>query len=342
MKVAIVTRNGNNSPKVLALSLQFMFSKLNVTADILEIFDTFARAFPLLSETRNKAKLHFKLYEKVSNLLRDYRNFSKLGEYNLIVFCECTPNGFWRNYYNIEHLKKLYPEMPLAFYEVYYLGNAPTQIVKLTQNNDHSIERYDWHFAVSDVTEIKSNPDNSWSKIGLDITYTGLSPVIKNEFIVIVDFEQSGYKKLRQAQLDLLHKLNIKYISLESRYEIQEIREIYKQGVILLLQSPEAFGLPIAECLATGCMVATPTSAWPMAWRKGENLQPGGEGELPDCFIVYKDIHGLENQLFRLKNNYDPVETPKNVFNTFYNHYPYFYEGDLDALSKSLKAILNN
>jgi hypothetical protein len=339
LKVAIISKSGYSSPKVLALGLQNMLSKLGHSADILEIYESLARAFPVFSKTRYKTNWHYRIRQKLFNYYKDVKAIRSLRGYDLFIFCECTPNGFWKGYYNVEYLRKLYPDIPFAYYEVYYLGNAPSHLNKLIQQNDFGLERYNWHFSVSNVTEITQEQNDSWSSIGLDLTFTGLKVCHKEKFSVLVDFVQPGYEELREEQIQLLTRLNIPYISLERRYTFDEIREIYKQSAILLIQSSETFGIPIAECLSTGCAIATPTSAWPMAWRKGSNLMPDGYGELPDCFIIYNDIKGLETKLKVLKDTFDSEITPQEVFKSFYNNYPFFYEGDLNTLSKSLKSI---
>jgi hypothetical protein len=335
MRIAILSREDDRSPKVLAFSLQHILWENGHECDILFQLGTLIRLWPWYKKPRFINPLIKRLYAKLKFLRTDKKIIQSLSEYDLIVISDCTPNAFWRNLYQVELLREKISK-PICLHEVYYLGNAPTQIAKLKKYGDPTEERYDWHFSVSDVTEIKSKPGKGWSRVGLCLTHTGLAPLAKEEFLVVVDFEQHCFEQNRKDQIEVLKELGIKYIALEGLYKMDELREIYKKACFFLIQSPEAFCIPIAECLSTGAVIGTASSAWPMSWRLDENPQVHSEGVLPDFFIEYKNIAGLKRLLLEIKDNYDLNKTPYQVFNAFVKTYPHYYYGDKTALKQML------
>jgi hypothetical protein len=160
LKIAILTRPDYRSPRVLAESLHHQINSLSVSADILFDIDVLSRLFSY-KEKAHKYRFHFWIREKFGNCFRDRNLINKLKQYDAIIICECTPNGFWKNHYNIEQLKKI-TNKPVLYYEVYYLGNAPTQVEKLINECNPTIERYDHHLSVANVTEIKDK-SGPWS-----------------------------------------------------------------------------------------------------------------------------------------------------------------------------------
>jgi hypothetical protein len=340
VKIAIITRSDDRSPKVLALGLQDMLHQLGVQSDIFFETGMLMRLQPWWRPGRFSVPFIKKLYRKYSQWRNDHDLLGKLQQYDAVILSECTPNAFWKNYYNIEKLRAISGK-PVLLYEVYYLGNAPTQMARLQAAGDPGIERFDWHFAVTEVTELRSVPAPPWSAIGLNLRHTGLKPHTKPSFSVLVDFAQPGYEQYRREQLQALEASGISYKLLEGTYSMDEIRELYRQCSALLIQFPEAFGLPIAECLATGAYIITPSSAWPMSWRLDE--QPGvhTEGELPSCFKVYHNVEELEQLLSLLQQNHNPQTTPFEVFENYIQHYPQFYKGDAEALKQALQQVIS-
>ncbi|WP_242919052.1 hypothetical protein [Pontibacter liquoris] len=336
MKIAILSRPDYRSPRILAESLKYQLKNVGINADIFHNIDVLARLYSY-QEQAHRYKYHFWLRKKFQSFFQDHLFLKKLKQYDAIVICECTPNGFWKDHYNIEKLKNITGK-PVLYYEVYYLGNAPTQIDQLLAKSDPTIERYDYHLAVTDTTEI-NNAKGPWSCIGLDLRNTGLIPNTKDEFIVLVDFAQAGYESHREDQLEVLNELGIKYIALSGEYTTTEIRAIYNKSSVILLQFPEAFGLPIAECLTAGVQIFTSSSSWPMSWRLDENPQIHQEGKLPDIFTVYHSRNDLINKLIAFQTNYDLLNTPKEVFEKFIDYYPHFYEGNKVELMKVLELI---
>lgn len=150
---------------------------------------------------------------------------------------------------------------------------------------------------------------------------------------------QDGYEKYHIEQIDILAELGIKTIVLKGKYTISEIREQYKKACIFFLQLPEAFGLPIAECLASGVQIFTASSAWPMSWRLNEHPQLHSEGGLPEIFTVYTSREDLKDKIIQTKKNYDLNETPFKVFKSFIKHYPQFYYGNVGEVKGVLDRI---
>lgn len=337
MRIAILTKDRNRSPKVLAKGLQQMLTDLNIESKIYFQLDMVKRMFPLSDILSSKIK-RYKIVQKIRHLITDYKLINELKQYDTLIIVETIPNAFWKNHYYISALKKKTGK-PVFLYEVYYLGNAPTIQKKLKDENHDGIEKYDGYLSVSELTEIKTEKHKNWTPIGLNLKHAGLEPVKKEKFTALVDFPQPGYEKYREIQLKVLNELHIETIVLEGNYSISEIRELYKQTSVYFMQSFEAFGVPIAECLAYGAFVFTPSSAWPMSWRLDENPKIHREGKLPDIFKVYKDKSDLRNQLISLRENYDLENTPKKVFKQFILTYPHFYAGNLNNLENILSRM---
>ncbi|MGN6194459.1 MAG: hypothetical protein ACTHOB_05940 [Ginsengibacter sp.] len=303
-----------------------------------ETFYTVGFLTRLVSLKDSKLSFHFWLKRKLNGYLKDAALLKKLKRFDIIIISECTPNAFLRSLYNIEKFRRII-QKPVGLYEVYFLGNAPTQINFLKENNNSSSERYDFHLSVSDVTEIKQQPTDNWYPIGIKAESWNLKPMPKNELVAIIDFPHEGNEEFRKAQISSLQKAGIKYISLEKPYTIEEIRRIYQEGAIYFMQSYEAFGLPLLESFCCGCQVFTPESWWPMSWRLNENPAVHGEGVLPDCFSIYKSEEELVKELLSFKEKYDLTESPKKVFKNFLAHYPQFYFGNENELQRFLRNL---
>lgn len=279
---------------------------------------------------------HFRVYNKWKHRQQDKKLLTELSGYDLIILSECLPNALWRNYLAIEELKRRVG-VPVGSYSDGSMEIAPIHKRMVLDADDADETRFDFNLFVSDIIELrkKDYPANQ-QVIGLDLQYTGLAPLKRKEFIAVVDFAQDGYAAYREQQLRVLQSLGIKTIVLEGRYPIHEIRAIYQQAAVFFMAFPETFGLPIGECLASGTMVLTPDSGWPMAWRLDENPMPWGDGSLPDCFGVYKSDEELAALLTRIRQDYDLEATPKAVFETYLKYYPRHYFGDKEGLHGAL------
>jgi hypothetical protein len=261
-----------------------------------------------------------------------------LKQVDAVVISECIPNAFWESMYNIEKLKNVLKK-PVFIYEVYWLGNAPTQIETLRNSGVEMNKRYDGHLFVSPITEIRNRLLPNTFCIGLLAKTWKLRPHPKQELMALVDFAQPGYEAYREIQIRQLVKAGIPFISLERRYTIDEIRELYRQVSIYFMQSSEAFGLPILECFCTGAQAFTPDSGWPMSWRLNDNPEVHGPGNLPKCFTIYNGEEDLLQKLLEFKESFNPVETPLRVFDEFLKTYPPFYYGNSTDLKRLIDFI---
>jgi len=335
LKIAILTRADYRSPRVLAETIKLQLQQTSVSIEIFYEINFLNR---LVSYRDSKLSFHFWLKEKLINYISDKIVIKKLRKFDAVIISECSPNGFLKSLYNVERFKNIYRN-PVLYYEVYYMGNAPSQIKKLKKSGDAVMNRYDLHLSVSGITEIQQQPSGNWFNIGLYAKSWNLKPVPKKEMIAIIDFEHPGYEAYRQMQISALQKLGIKYISLEKSYTIEEIRSIYQQGSVYFMQSPEAFGLPILECLCCGNQIFTHSHTWPMSWRLPINQGSDENGILPECFTVCSDEEELVKNLSIFKENYHPSETPQKVFQNFIRHYPSFYHGNENELKRLLNVL---
>lgn len=338
IKIAIVTRSQNSSPKVLAESLAKQLLLLDVNSKIFYRINAFKRLLKY-SVVRQRYPYYKWFIYKMIFFVTDRLFIHKLKTFDAIIISDCSPLGFFHNSYDIERLHEIVGSTPIIFYEVYYLGNAPTVLEMLKSKKQPTIERYNWHLSVTDITEIKNKPAPPWSQIGIYLKGTGLRPNVKKQIMAVVDFAHPGNEQYRNEQIQALEKLNIPYISLEKRFTISEIRSIYQQATFYFMQSLESFGLPIAECLCCGNHIFTPDSSWPMAWRLDENPKIYAPGSLPECFVVYSGQDDLETKLKKIKKDYDFTETPQKIFEIFFKHYPTYYEGNQTALKDVLRRI---
>ena len=337
LKLAIISGKENGSPRVLAETLNEMVGLSDHSSRVYYNSKAIRR---LLSgkEVKKNPVLWF-LY-RMLHWLKDRSFFREIRKKDAVILCDWSPHGFYRDSYDIKEFKRL-TKTPVLYYSVQYLGNSPTIIERLKKGGHALQERYDWHLAVSTVTELRGTPSPPWSQIGLYMKGAGLSPVPKKEFLAIVDFERKGYEKYREDQINVLKELDIPFISLEKSYSLHEIRKLYQQASVLLIQFPEAYGLPIAECLSYGTYVATPYSSWAMSWRLDEKVEVHGPGKLADCFIVYENPGVLRNTLQEIRSEFDAAGTPDRVFQSFISNYPSFYYGNIEALNQVFSKLTN-
>ena len=337
MRIAILTRREHRSPRILAETLSHQLCTIGLEYQLLFDLDVLNR---LVGYRDSKKSFHFWLLKKIIHWFSDRRVMQVLKQADAVVISECIPNAFWKSLYNIEKFKTILKK-PVFIYEVYWLANAPTQIETLQKNGDSSYERYDGHLFISPVTEIRSTPSPNAFCVGLLAKTWNLKPLPKKELIALVDFAQPGYEAYREIQISQLTKAGIAFIALESAYTIEEIRNIYQEVSIFFVQFPEAFGLPILECLCAGVQVFTPNSGWPMSWRLDIEPKVHDTGILPDCFTVYHGEDDLLQKLLAFKENFQPEVSPLRVFDDLVKYYPGFYIGDDAAVNKFLEFIKN-
>ncbi len=343
MKITIFCRPDDASPKVLANSLKKILEKeIGVNININYDINFLTRLLPLFSKNKSEGSLHYRARKKLKYMVKDFKTLKVLKGMDAIIISECTPTGFIRNLYGIEELRKRI-KRPILFHEVYYLENALKQYYYLKQTNNPGIERYDWHLAITDTTGIRSIPKPPWSVIGLNIKDLELAPQPKKEFFVLLDFRVGKYDSYRKTQIKVLKKLGIRYFEFKERMPMQEIRDYYKKAAVFFISFPEAFGLPIAECLAYGTTIYTPHKEWAMSWRLGMKLEDkDSDSYLPECFTEYSGEKDLEVKLKQLKESYHLEKTPLKIFDSFYENYPHFYEGQQDEAKKLISRIKAN
>jgi hypothetical protein len=341
-RVAILCRPDDKSPKILAKSFGKLCNEIGVESKI--FFNgtgMLSRLFGLFEKTRFNNNFQFRARQKYFHLIRDFKLIRELRSYDLIILSECIPNAYWRGFYDIEKLKKLIKK-PIALYEVYFLGNSVTHTQMLKQQNHFGIERFDWNFSISEITELRSFPNNlsRWSTIGLNLEDSNLKCENKDEIIALVDFEQDGFIESMKEQIEILEMFpKIKIINLKGSYSMEEIRTLYKSASLFFIQFPEAFGVSIAECLSTGCMVVIKEINWAMSWRLQNQF---GIEYLPECFFAYENKNNLYEFLKNFTKNFDSTNTPKKTHDIFLKYYSNFYYGNPHQLKKSIDFLGNN
>lgn len=181
--------------------------------------------------------------------------------------------------------------------------------------------------------------DNPVSIIGLNLEDSSLVVESKRgRFLALVDFEQTNYTKERAITIRALEDTKTEYYVLHGRYEINEIREIYRKASIYFVASWESFGLPICELQACGAYVFTPFSSWVWShWIR--NSLDSKTGRLSPNFIVYdNDVDILKTKLRTVQQAYDPHEVRAN----FVKNHPQFYYGNLKKLAGFVKKLETN
>lgn len=341
MKVAILTRPDNKSPRILANSLSNSLEEIGVESYIIYDMGFLRRLVPFSRTLRFKTNLHYRIQQKLINFFEDRKLVNRLKAFDAIVVCECIPNAFWRNYYDIERLKRII-KRPMGLYEVFFLESAPHFMEKLNKNNDYINNLYNFELAISRVSYTNCELSNRKFEIGLNLKSMGLEPQRKSKLTALLDFEWDGENKYINEQIKVLRELGVEFVQLKGTYAIEEIRELYKKCGIFFIQHFESFGLPISECLAYGAIVFTPNSGWPMAFRLNKNLEVYGTGELAECFVVYNGEDDLKLKLLKYIESFDTKKCHIKNFETYINNYPHFYNGNIEELLRFKKLIKSN
>lgn len=340
-KIAIVTKPKNASPKVLAACLQNFFKDNGYDdTDLFFDIEVFQRFVSSSVVNKKYPSVIWSLYKAI-HYFSDKRFLRKLKKYDAVIVTETSPRVYVKDIYDMGRLKQVLGNTPLVYHGVYFLGNAPTMVKQLKEQGNNSSDIFDWHLSVSEVTEIRQKPQPPWSTIGLYLKSTGLKPSPKKELFALVDFERKGNEHVRREQIETLEALNIPFVALSGSFSIEEIREFYKKATFYFIQFGESFGVPIAECLSCGCYIFTPDSSWGMAWRLDKNPQIHGPGTLAECFVVYDDQADLKTRLESMKLTYNLKETPKKVFDIFYENYSDYYDGNVSALREFMEKVEN-
>lgn len=339
MKIVIITRPENRSPKVLAYSLRNMLSSNGVECDIIENIDFLRRLLPIYKKpTRWNKYLHRRLEDKIRFLKKDNELIARCKQADAVIISECIPNAYWKNYYALTELKKKIAGKPFGLLEVFYLNSAPHFREKLLDAGDNVEDIFDFQLAVTDKSYVPAVLGPTMFTVGLDLASFTLKPTPKVKFRVLVDFEWDGSEAIRKEQIDVLEKLGIEYTVLKGEYTPAELRKLYSESSVFLIQHFESFGLPIAECLATGTHIMTANAGWPIAFRLNPSAGIYKESELPSCFSVYTDGADLEQKLRGLQKENQSVFYQKN-FDVFQENFPTYYTGNLHELKNFLSFL---
>jgi hypothetical protein len=335
VKVAILRSSKNSSPKVLANGLGEMLAELGIHSDAFDV-SLLHRKLPILRRSRQYASPIHHAIAKAVHWLPDASTLAKLARYDVIVVSECCPEAFYKDSLGIEYLRRKL-RRPIVLYEVFFLENSPYQVRLLEAENHFLAPRYDWHFAAADITEFRAIPSagSRWSRVGLRIAKSNLRHGSKSGFLALVDFPQRGNEQFRADQIRALTELNIEFVELRNpgRYSIHEIREIYNQTSVFFMQHMESFGVSIAEALAAGNQIFSPSDAWAMAWKVGER------NHLPDVFTLYDGFHELKQRIAAFKLAWKRQQTPARVFSEFVRNYPHYYFGEPESLKLALSRL---
>jgi len=338
MKVAILSPTNPGSALILAQNLHERLQRIGVTSKLFNCHDLLRRLCPRADSGK---KLHFHARQKLQHLFLDQKTLNELSRFDAIVLADYIPTAFNPGYFGIEALRSA-TNRPVYIYAVYSPHNAPSiESIIRTRFHTDPAQHFDGILHVANTTEIKGKPYPNSFHIGIESKAWKLSPQPLEKMKVLVDFEQPGHEDARHKQIQLLVNMDIDHIALEGRYTIDEIRELYAQCSHYIIQSPEAFGLPICENLNLGLQILTQEAHWPMSWRIGMNIRSFEDGRLPDYFHVFHDNEGLRNILTQARDHHT-ISTAKEVRDRFTQDYSDYYHGVEQGLTQWLDSINNH
>jgi hypothetical protein len=332
VKIAIMANRANSFVLPMAKGLQRMFNELEVEANI------FYDGLAMMRLCLNAKQPAISILRTIAKKIAAYPYIvGKLRDYDAIVVITSLPSAFQRTLNGVELVRKLLPDKPIVNYSQYYLPTRGPWGRILKEGGHYGMERYDWYFANSIVSEYPL-PDGiqPCSRIGINLDDSSLFPQTKREFMALIDFERSDYLQERTIQIEALQETNTKYIVLKGHYPTNEIRQIYRECSIYFVAHRESFGLPICELQACGSYIFTPYANWcPSHWIKQDPTIPG-PGMLSPNFVVYEnDKPTLIKEIDRVKASHDP----RVVFDHFIDYHPHFFYGDLDELGRFIHKL---
>jgi hypothetical protein len=353
MKIAILANSAPSYVKPMAEGLNRMLSRIGVESTIfydgLEELSRLPKKFVEYVREDGSGGPNIAV-GTLKYLVREapgvYRFSKKLRSFDAIVIVNTIPKAFLRTFFRDDTLRSLLPRTPIVLYDVFYLPTRGPWGQRLKEGSPESgiptgghfgLERYDWYLCASVVSEtpMPSGPQ-PYSRVGLDLDDGTLRPEEKGEFTALLDFEDPHYMRERAIQIQACEESGTKYIVLNGRYSIAEIRNLYRKVSIYLLAMRESFGLPICELQACGSYVFTPYAHWcPSHWLKADLTQEG-PGECSPNVIVYdNDKTRLIQEIRRIKAAYDP----QTVVDRFHDYHPQLFHGDEDQLRNFVQKI---
>jgi glycosyltransferase involved in cell wall biosynthesis len=286
---------------------------------------------------------------------KDFSDFTKrLEGTDLIVVVAHTPTSFSPSVFpNVEELRRVFPRVPIVNHDLIYmpsmdswvraiLRNEETNLapenLKIFEHGKFGMERYDWYLisAVGGYMPLE-DIEHPYSIIGLDIDDGRVYPGQK-EFSVLVDFAQDRgeYPKYREIQLEALRIAGVKYEKLEGQYSRDEMLAVFRRSSVFLLAHAEAFGLPVCEAQACGCMIFAPDPHWVTAhWLSDEYTTKRALTLSPNFVIYENDPESLARELTKARDNFNPPQ----VLKTLEEIQPQMFRGDAVELGRFLEKV---
>lgn len=335
MKVAILSPENPSSPLILAKNLHHRLQGRGVESRLFYCHDLLYRLCP---RSKSGKRAHFHWRQKIQHWRDDAALIRELSTFDVIVLADYIPTAYNPGRYGVEPLR-VKTGTPVYIYEVYSPHNAPSIEARIRDEYGTDAQaHFDGILYVASTTEVQGTPYPNSFCIGLSSQAWQLKAVSKNEMHVVVDFVQPGHETHQKKQIQTLKSLGIRFTILKGRYSVEDLRKIYSQATHYIIQSSEAFGLPICECLNCGTEILTQEAHWPMSWRKGDSIHSFEEGTLPEYFHVFQDQAGLQHYLEQAQN-VNLTARAHEVQKQFRDDYPDFYLGDDNELSRWLNTL---
>jgi hypothetical protein len=341
LKIAVITRPSGTFPYSVSEGIVRMLLMENVEVVKFESIDFLMRLLPLrLKPNRYHANLFYRLRQKLYFGVKDFKTLNNLKKFDVIIITECYANLFWSNFIYVEALRK-HTTAKIVSYTDCPLDCIPANKIEyLNPLRDFNEDRFDYNlFLTNNVIEFIPNRNNQFT-IGVNVLDSEITYKSKVRIFGLLDFPRAGYEEERKLQISVLKSLDIDYVELCGHYSHSELLSLFAEATFFFMSSPESFGLAIAESLARGSMVFTPSSYWPMSWSINSNLVFRDTHKLDDnCFKVYSCSEDLEFILISEMANYSFQDTPKTIVRHFNSSYSSFYKGDQNALKNFLECI---
>lgn len=334
MKIVIFYEKGNGVKDTLHNSIYTMLTDLNMSVTSIDYaysLMNFPHSFSWFNQLKHKVKL--KLSGKKYKIRTIDRLIKEIKDCDLIIFVTVPPEVFLPKSLNLIELIRSKTSIPILSYSCECYGNNgmwPYWIIK-NYPESKGFDLFDHYlYASSALSYPIPNTTNPFSRIGFSLKNTTLKPLEKKEFIALIDFPREGHENLRQLQLEVLQKNNIKTIVLEKKISKEEIYQLYNRCSIFFLAFPESFGVPIIEFQTAGGLIFIPNTGYaPAHWLDKS-------GKLGSNFVIFSEdkLH-LEELILKHKNDFDSNQN----FKRFIKEYPELYFGDIDKLKEALDDV---
>ncbi|MFT4929174.1 MAG: hypothetical protein ACI8WB_005304 [Phenylobacterium sp.] len=356
LRVAILAADQPGFVSPMAKGLQKMLSAVGAEAEIFSqglAMLNFSTAGQVKTLVKNRLKAivnqvqpqRFLLQPQVS--ATEVKQFlAHLSGFDVIVVVCHIPDAFLAaKLSGIEKIRQnatTQQSIPIVLYQNYYLATRGDWYQKIKGADGFGLERYDWYFAASVVSEYPlSSECHPYSHIGHDLADGSLyvEPTkAQLPFKVLLDFERPGFEQYRLLQIEALEKTNTPYTQLRGRYSLADIRAIYRAHSALFLSFRESFGLPIVENQLCGNTIFAPYISWVPSHQLDKPLSQAGLGTVGRNFKLYDNqLEPLMAQIEHCRDNYQPDQ----VVADFQQQYPQLAGGDLVALQGFVDKVAN-